>query len=203
MKRSIRYVFLSLFSAACLIATHATADAQRRDYLTDDEIEIVRDAQQIDLRVAVLAHAVDRRLAALGLMTGETPDANKKDKDKKVSVKWGVEPTGTRLQLLDDVRRIIQKAVDDIDNLSERPDSIVVEEPGKGEKPKKYEDVFPKAVHVLASAAKRYEPILKKEIDISKDDKEKGVIMQSLDLCNQIIDAETRLPSSQAKRSGN
>jgi hypothetical protein len=197
----LRYVFLSLLAAAFLLAAHATVDAQRRDYLTDDEVEIVRDAQQIDLRVAVLAHAVDRRLTALGLMTGETPDANKKE--KKDSGKWGAEPTGTRLELLDDVRRIIQKAVDDIDNLAERPDSIVVEEPGKGQKPKKYEDVFPKAVHVLAAAAKRYEPILKREIDISKDDKEKGVIMQSLDLCNQIIDAETRLPSSQAKKSNN
>jgi hypothetical protein len=148
-----------------------------------------------------LAHAIDRRFAALGLMTGETADPNKKE--KKDSSKWGAEPTGTRLELLDDVRRIIQKAVDDIDNLSERPDSIVVEEPGKDQKPKKYEDVFPKAVHVLAAAAKRYEPLLKREVDTSKDDKEKGVIMQSLDLCHQIIDAEARLPASQAKKSGN
>src|SRR5262245_30601815 len=169
MRRSILFKSpFFLFVAMCVLGSYVAADAQRRDYLTDDEIEIVRDAQQIDTRVAVLTHAADRRLAALGLMTGETPDPNKKE--KKDSGKWGAEPKGTRLELLDDVRRIIQKAVDDIDNLSERPDSIVVEEPGKGEKPKKYEDVFPKAVHVLAAAAKRYEPILKKEIDLSKDD---------------------------------
>ena len=202
MRRSILFKSpLFLFAAMCVLGSYVTANAQRRDYLTDDEIEIVRDAQQIDTRVGVLAHAVDRRLAVLGLMTGETPDPNKKE--KKDSGKWGAEPKGTRLELLDDVRRIIQKAVDDIDNLSERPDSIVVEEPGRGEKPKKYEDVFPKAVHVLASAAKRYEPILKREMDVSKDDKEKGVIMQSLDLCNQIIDAETRLHSTQAKKASN
>jgi hypothetical protein len=202
MRRShfSKTLFLLIIGAAACTFAANVADAQRRDYLTDDEVEIVRDAQQIDLRVAVLAHAVDRRLAALGLTTGEPLDKDKKE--KKDSGKWGAEPKGTRLELLDDVRRIIQKAVDDIDNLAERPDSIVVEEPGKGQKPKKYEDVFPKAVRVLASAAKRYEPLLKKEIDNSKDDKEKGVIMQSLDLCNQIIDAETRLASPQAKKSG-
>ena len=203
MRRSLpsisKYLFIVL--VLLLVGSCVTAEAQRRDYLTDDEVEIIRDAQQIDLRVAVLTHAIDRRLVALGLMTGETTDGGKKEKNE--SGKWGAAPTGTRLQLFDDIRRIIQKAVDDIDNLSERPNSIVVEEPGKGEKPKKYEDVFPKAVRVLASAAKRYEPILKKEIETSKDDQERGVVMQSVDLCDQIIDAASRLPSAEAKKSGN
>ena len=193
--------YLVILTALLLVGACVNAEAQRRDYLTDDEVEIVRDAQQIDLRIGVLARAVDRRLAALGLIGGEATDASKKE--KKESDKWGAAPTGTRLQLFDDIRRIIQKAVDDIDNLSERPNSIVVEEPGKGEKPKKYEDVFPKAVRVLASAAKRYEPLLKKEIDTSKDDQVKGVVMQSIDLCDQIIDAASRLPSAEAKKSGN
>src|SRR5258708_30808046 len=186
--------FLLFLTLVFLFGAGSWVDAQRRDYLTDDEIEIVRDAQQIDQRVAVLAHAVDRRFGALGLATGEPTE--KKDKKEKDSDKWGAVPAGTRLELLDDVRRIIQKAVDDIDNLASRPDSMVVEEAGKGQKPKKYEDIFPKAVHTLASAAKRYKPILEKEAETVKDEREKGVILQSLKLCGQIIDAESSLSTS-------
>ena len=42
-----------------LVGSCVTAEAQRRDYLTDDEVEIVRDAQQNHLRIAVLTHAID------------------------------------------------------------------------------------------------------------------------------------------------
>jgi len=149
---------LILLGLLFLVFGGVAVQGQRRDYLTDDEIELVRDAQQIDLRIRVLTRAIDRRFAVLGISSnGEVP------KDKSGS--WGPAPSGTRVELLDDIKRIIQKAVDDIDNLAERPDSIVVEEPDKKQKPKKYEDVFPPAVHILAAAAKRYEPLLKKELE--------------------------------------
>jgi hypothetical protein len=187
----LRHLFLLFLYVVFLFGAGLLVDAQRRDYLTDDEIEMVRDAQQMDQRVGVLTHAADRRFVALGLIAGESGE--KRDRKDNDSGKWGAAPTGTRLELLDDVRRIIQKAVDDIDNLATRPDSMVVELPGKNQKPKSYQEIFPKAVHTLASAAKRYKPILEKEIDEAKDEKVKGVILQSLDLCGQIIDAESRL----------
>lgn len=191
---------LFLFLAAIVIsATSSQVEGQRRDYLTDDEVEIVRDAQQIDQRIAVLVHAADRRFAAIGIVPPEatTDDKDsKKDKKDKASGRWGAEPTGTKVQLLDDVRRILQKAVDDIDNLATRPDSIVVELPDKKEKPKTYQEVFPKAVRILASAAKRFQPILEKQADEAKDEREKGVVLQSMELCKEIIDAESNLSSA-------
>ena len=187
-------VFLLLVFISCVAQS---VDAQRRDYLTEDEVELVRDAQQIDQRMKVLTRAVDRRFAALGISSAaEVP--------KEKSDKWGPLPTGTRIELLDDIKRIIQKAVDDIDNLAERPDSIVVDETAsKKEKPKKYEDVFPPAVRILAAAARRYEPLLKKELETSKDDMERGLIIQSGDLCEEIIASESRLPAAASKKAGN
>jgi len=187
---------LILLGLLFLVLGGVAVHGQRRDYLTDDEIELVRNAQQIDLRIRVLTRAIDRRFAVLGISSnGEVP------KDKSGS--WGPAPSGTRVELLDDIKRIIQKAVDDIDNLAERPDSIVVEEPDKKQKPKKYEDVFPPAVHILAAAAKRYEPLLKKELENTKDERERGILIQSGDLCEQIVAAELRLPKEAVKKSGN
>lgn len=193
-----RIFLFFLLAGGIMTAIAPTADAQRRDYLTDEELDIVRDAQEIDQRVAVLMHIADRRFTALGA----EPVADGQKKEKKGSDKWGAAPAGSRLELLDDVRRIIQKAIDDIDNLSERPDSMVVDEPEKGKKPIKYEDVFPKAVHILAGAAKRFQPMLKQQLDISKDEREKGTILQSLDFCSQIIDAESKLPAPSSKKAG-
>jgi len=75
------------FALAILFAliVSATASAQYRDYLTDQEIEVVRDAQQIDERIDVLVHMIDRRLAVLGA----GPASSKKE---KLDV-WGPPPT--------------------------------------------------------------------------------------------------------------
>lgn len=192
----VNSLFALTFAAALLALASVSAHGQRRDYLTDDEVELVRDAQQIDQRMSILTRAADRRFAALGLSTGVSVPKEKNDK-------WGPAPTGTRIELLDDIKRIVQKAVDDIDNLSERPDSIVLEEPTKKEKPKKYEDVFPPAVRILASAARRYEPVLRSELAKATDERERGILIGTGDLCEEIIAAESRLPSSQSKKAGN
>ena len=203
--KKIGIIALCFSVAAIIVSAGYSVEAQRRDYLTDDEIEIVRDAQQIDQRITVLVHAADRRFAAIGVAVPDSADSNdaKKDKKDKDSGKWGAAPTGTKTQLLDDVRRILQKAVDDIDNLATRQDSIVVEMPDKKEKPKTYQQVFPKAVHILAAAARRYQPLLEKQAEEATDEREKGVVLQSLELCKEIIDAEPNLsPDSQPKKSG-
>src|SRR5690242_960034 len=93
-----------------ILALAFTAFGQRRDYLSDSEIELVRDAQEIDQRVTVLTMAIDRRLTALDLAGV--------DKSKKYGEKWGDAPTGSRLELLTDVKSLLQKAIDDIDDAS-------------------------------------------------------------------------------------
>ena len=181
----------------CLIALAAfstvSAAAQSRDFLTEAEIELVRDAQQIDGRVAVLIHAADRRFGVLKVGVGSSA--------KPESKEWGAVPEGTRMQLLVDIKRILQKAIDDIDNLSERPDSMVViiDDEKSKKKPPSFADLFPKAVRSLSAAADRYKPALKSLLDQTKDEIEKGPIFDSLEMCDQITAAVTKLPADAPK----
>jgi len=166
-----------------ILALAFTAFGQRRDYLSDSEIELVRDAQEIDQRVTVLTMAIDRRLTALDLAGV--------DKSKKYGEKWGDAPTGSRLELLTDVKSLLQKAIDDIDDASSH-ESENAENKVSG-------TLFPKAVHVLADAAERYRPAFRSALDSAKDEKEKGIILASIDFCDQIIEASAKLPKETAK----
>src|SRR4051794_33944299 len=110
------------FVCGLFLATNGFA---QRDYFTDEEVELVRDAQQIDQRISVLVHAIDRRFTALKVeVAADAPNPKDKNKDD-----WGPLPTGTRIQLLSDIRQILQKAIDDIDNLAERPESAPLPAP--------------------------------------------------------------------------
>lgn len=156
----------------------------QRDYFTEAEIELIRDAQQIDQRVNVLTHAIDRRFGVLKIDVAATA--------KRPSGEWGEVPTGTRIELLADIKYILRKAIEDIDNLAERPDSIVVNPDDK--KPKGYSDLFPKAVRLLAAAAERYRPAFKTELDKSTTEAEKGVLLDSIEMCDEIIASVAKLP---------
>jgi hypothetical protein len=183
----MRSFIQSALCAFAVLTFFGSMSAQSRDYLTDKEIEIVRDAQQIDDRIDVLVHAIDRRLVAVGAQ-GSAPKKEKSDV-------WGDPPAGTRIQLLNDIKRILQKAVDDIDNLAERPDSLVADETVSGRKPKGFSELFPKAVKKLAEAAARFQPILKTQLDSTKDNMEKGLLLDSIDRCDEIAAALIKLPA--------
>lgn len=182
--------FLSLFTIHFSLSTAASA---QRDYLSDQEIEVIREAQEIDKRIAVLTQIIDRRFAALTIDVGASKIPIKGSDD------WGAPPQGTRFEMLFDIKRILQKAIDDIDSIAERPDSAIL--PDKDEKrPKTYAELFPKAVHILAAAATRYRPALKAELDRAKTGAETGSILDSLDHCEQIIAAAAKLPAETSKK---
>lgn len=161
--------------------------AQNRDYLTEDEVELVRVNQSIDTRIDILIHAIDRRMAVLALQ----PGATEKQKDG-----WGPLPTGTRAQLLDDLKLILRKAIDDIDNVAARPDSVVVENVDTGKKNKTVAELLPTAIRRLAAASGRYRPLLSAELDKTKDSAEKGILMDSIAMCDDVIAAVAKLPAS-------
>jgi hypothetical protein len=192
MTRSIFNIafITSLLSLASLFFFFSQqVSAQTRDYFTDEEIEMIRDAQQIDQRVELLTHIIDRRFAALKIDVS-APKLSFREADK-----IGVLPKGTRVELFSDIRNILQKAVDDIDNLAARPDSMVIDPDAAKDKkkPKGYAELFPKAVKTLAAAAQRYKPALKTALDTATDQREKGLITGSLDLCEEIIASVTKL----------
>ena len=166
----------------------------QRDYLTPEEVEIIRDAQAIDSRIAVLTQAIDRRFAVLNLDVS-APKV-KKNGD------WGELPKGSRPELLFDIKRLLQKAVDDIDNLSERPESVVTLDPATRKDDTSFAALFPKAVRNLAEAAKRYVPVLKSQLYTTGNNNEKGSILDSIELCFQIIDSVAKLPPEPPKKQG-
>jgi hypothetical protein len=178
--RAIILIFICLFAAA-------SASAQRRDFLTEQEVEIVRDSQDIDARIDVLAKMIDRRFHVLGINVNGWKDAG------KVSDTWGELPKGTRAELFSDIKKILQKAVDDIDNLAANPNAAPIREKGD-KRAKKDPDRFPASVRDLAAAAGRYLGPLKAEMDRSTSDQEKGSIIDSIELCDQIIEAVGKLP---------
>lgn len=183
----------TLFSSLIVGVLLAVAASAQRDFFTPEEVELVREAQQIDQRIELLTKIVDRRFAALNVDVG---GVKIKPKDAE---KWGQMPTSTRLETLYDIRRILEKAIDDIDSLAERPDSMVIDEPEKGKKPKGYNELFPKAVRTLAAAAARYRPALKAELDRENGSAEKGSILAALEHCDEIIAAVAKLPAEVAK----
>lgn len=192
---SLLVVVFSLFAFSFSVST--PAHGQSRDFLTAEEVEIIRDAQQIDDRMDVLVQAMDRRFAALNASSSVAVAQDKKKDDRE----WGKSPSGTRVELLYDIKQILQKAIDDIDNLAGRPDSMVVDPDDKPDKkrPKTFEALFPKAVRSLAAAATRYQPLLKAELDKSTGNAENGLILATLDLCSDVIASVAKLPAALKK----
>lgn len=150
------------------------ASAQRRDYLTEAEVELVRDAQEIDLRIGVLTKAVDRRLAVI---RGEKP------KEKEI---WGELPGGTRLELLIDVEKLLAKAIDDIDNVASRS---------------RDSKLLPKALFKLTDSCKDYLPRFKSLLDTAEAEKERGALLKSTEFCESVIEASVKLPREEKKKN--
>ncbi len=170
-------IFAAFFCFALFFPVNA--QAQRRDYLTEAEIELVRDAQQTDLRILVLTKAIDRRLAVI---KNQTP------KEKEI---WGELPKGTHTELLLDIERLLRKAIDDIDEAATR---------GKDDK------IFPKAVYKLADSCQEYLPQFRSFLETAKDEKEKGTLLGSIENCNSVIEASTKVqrePSKEEKKKKN
>ncbi len=167
--------------------------AQRRDYMTDAEIELVRQAQDIDERVNALIKMIDRRFAALGVTHGGWTESGK-DADR-----WGDPPKGTRAELLLDIKKLMQKAVDDIDNLAEHPNAAPIRDESERSSKQAKRDArrLPDSVRALAAASKRYQPLLKGLYDKTDEDKERGPILDASDLCDQVIAAAAQLPAAE------
>lgn len=179
-----RFTVLALLAFAVLFSNAA---GQRRDFVTEQEGELIREAQEIDLRIEVLTKFIDRRLAAANI-PGHTWSPPKKNSEL-----WGPEPAGSRSELLSDIKRLLQKSIDDIDDIASRT-STAIEGNEVGGK------LFPKAVRNLAAAATRYKPIFQAELEKSKSNTDRGLLMQSIEFCDQIIEAASQVPAEEPKK---
>src|SRR5678816_3480939 len=86
----IKHIRLALFSLLFLFITASHLVAQTRDHLTQQEVDLVKEAQILDKRIEVFVKAVERRM----MVINGTATANAKQL-KKDSELWGDLPTGS------------------------------------------------------------------------------------------------------------
>ncbi len=165
-------VFLFLFGGFQLFAANSVF-AQRRDHLNEMEVELVRDAQAIDLRMEIFIKAIDRRFLVLN------NDSSQVKQVQKDTEKWGELPKGTRTELLHDIEKILDESISKIDDVASHDVKS---------------KLLPVAVNFLADGVNRFVPELKSQLDKAADEKERGSILNALEFCNQIIEASAKVP---------
>jgi hypothetical protein len=179
-----RASLLSLTTALILIlfGSVATCAAQARDHLTEQEVELVKEAQALDKRVEVFIKAADRRMLVL---TSAVPDPKSAKQLKKDSELWGDLPKGTRAELIGDIARIFDEAITNIDDVSSRDEK---------------NPLLAKALRNLAGAATRIVGQLKPLEEQAKGDSETNSFDQLVENAASIIQAASKLPPPSEKK---
>ncbi len=93
----------------------AQASLQKRDHLTEMEVDRVKEAQILDKRIEVFIKAAERRM----MVVNGTAATNSKQLKKDAEL-WGELPTGSRFELVGDIARIFDEAITNIDDVSAR-----------------------------------------------------------------------------------
>jgi hypothetical protein len=157
---------LLLALCACLCAA-APAAAQKREHLTPEEIELVRDNQELDARTKVFITAAERRLLAVTDPAGAAKNAPKEKE------KWG-EVQGTRAQLFYDISKILEEAVVNVDDVAEH----------NAESP-----LLRKSLYMLSEATARMLPQLSKLREGVQSEGEADQLDRALETAREITDA--------------
>ncbi len=178
----------SLTVLGFLLFVFGAADSlgQGSDYLTTEEIELIRFHQEIDKRMDVYVKAVERRF--LSISGTQTLSATERKRLAKDAGKWGELPKGSRSKIVSDIELIVDEAINKIDDVASRdPES----------------DLFKGAVHILAEAAETFIPRLKTLADQTQDARDRAVISTTIGYCNDIIEAaaKVRKPTRKKKKS--
>jgi acyl-CoA reductase-like NAD-dependent aldehyde dehydrogenase len=158
-----------------------SAQAQSRDHLTPQEVDLVKEAQILDKRIDVFIKATERRM----MVINNSAAANAKQL-KKDSERWGELPTGSRAELVSDIARILDEAITNIDDVSSRDER---------------NPLIAKSLRKLAQAVNSIMTQLKPLATEAKSDAE----IASFELLNEdaqsILEAATRLPPEVDKKA--
>ena len=167
-------VVISLLQPARSVAV--AASNQRREHLTEQEVEMVRDTQELDRRISLFIKFVERRLPAVSnAAAAQAPP----DKDAE---KWGELPKGSRTALFYDIARILDEAINNIDDVAART-------PGSS--------LLPKAVRKLSEASARFLPQLAPLRESASSGGEREALEQVIDSLEEIVDAAKKLPAEE------
>ena len=167
-----------LFALIATFAIGARATlGQRRDHLTEQEAELVRDNQELDKRIEVFIKAADRRFAIINGLPQPTPKKVKKDDPD-----WGEPPKGTHAELLSDIADILDEATTNIDD--------VVRKDAKN-------SLLHKSLRKLATAASGYMNQLAILKDKTQNEDELAAIERAFDNAKEIAEAGGKLPADE------
>src|SRR5882724_6768249 len=89
-----------LASVLLFLMLGVVANAQTRDHLTPQEVELVQESQILDKRTEVFIKAIERRMLVLNGTQASNTKQLQKDSDK-----WGELPKGTRAELIGDITK--------------------------------------------------------------------------------------------------
>jgi acyl-CoA reductase-like NAD-dependent aldehyde dehydrogenase len=172
----------ALLASALFITFPAQARTPvTRDHLTEQEVELVREAQALDKRTEVFIRAAERRLQAInGAATAPSSKQAQKEADK-----WGPLPKGTRAELLSDFAKILDEAINNIDDVASRDAK---------------NPLVPKALRKLAAAVNDFLPQINTMRSQSRNGEELSALEDALDNMQQITDAAKRLPPPPAEK---
>jgi hypothetical protein len=167
-KRSIfRALCLSLISSGVLFNT-AQAQTEKRDHLTEQEVDLLREFQEIDKRIEIFIKAAERRLLVLA-----DPNAVQKKKEEET---WGPLPQGTKLELLQDYKHILEEAEEKLDDWNNR-----------GGKDK----LLPKALSKFKEAATRHIPQLRALAPQLTEKREQRALAEAIEEAEIVTQAST------------
>jgi hypothetical protein len=169
-----KHFFMLLIGLLTISLLSFTANAQKRDNMTNEEDLIIREVIEIDERMQVFVKIIDRRLFALTDPNAKTSKQAQKDTNND----WGELRTGTIGELFWDIQKTLDEAIGKIDDVAERDQK---------------NPLFGKAVHILSKGCEKWQPQFKTFLDKTADDKDKGLILNSADNCAQIIEASKKV----------
>jgi hypothetical protein len=106
-------LLLILFLGSSFMAHASTV--QKRDHLTQQEVDLIKEAQVLDKRIDVFIKAAERRVMVINGSAAANAKQLKKDSER-----WGELPTGSRAELVSDIARILDEAITNIDDVSAR-----------------------------------------------------------------------------------
>ncbi|MGI9035194.1 MAG: hypothetical protein ACR2GD_04040 [Pyrinomonadaceae bacterium] len=171
------FVFLVLLLAA--VCFPLAVKAQKLDNMTEGEDSVVRDAQEMDERMNVYVHIIDRRLLALS-----DPNAEQSKQAQKDFNKYGKLRAGAPVKLYSDIERTLEEAIGKIDDVAEHDQK---------------NPLFAKSVRILSNACERWQPQLKTFQDKAADETEKAALDNAVEDCNEVIAAATKIPKDAPK----
>lgn len=173
---------VSTVTALLILGLTATVSAfQGREHLTPQEIDLVKDAQELDKRIDIFIKAADRRM--LVLSGGEAASAKQLKKDSEL---WGDLPAGSRAELIGDIAGIFDESITNIDDVSAHDEK---------------NPLIAKALRKLAAAATRIVEQLKPAETQAKGEAELDSFEKLTEYAESILQAVNKLPPPPDKKS--